>query len=97
MFPFIAKVHYYEEKEDDVILERKHTHVLLYANTFAEAATQVEEYFGVDMEDLKLWCIGDEGTFFEVSGSVADALRAGLGNYHDGVKILAEVNEEDNQ
>jgi len=97
MFPFIAKVHYYEDNSDSAVLERKHTHVLLYAETFADAAAQVEEYFGVDMDDMKLWAVGDEGTFFEVSGTVADAIRAGLGNYKEGVKILEEVNEGEEQ
>lgn len=95
MYPFIAKVHYYEENGDSVILERKRTHLLLYAESFSDAAAQVERYFGTGMEDMKLWAIGDEGTFFEVSGAVASALRAGLGNYKDGISILSEVEENE--
>ena len=93
MYPFVVKVHYW----DDVHTPAKvrHTHVLVYAESFAAAAAKTETYFGDSLEDMKVMCAGDEGTLFEVSGHVADALIVGLGNYKDGIEHIREKEESE--
>ena len=95
MYPFIVKVHYWDEIHTPA--EIRHTHVLVYAESFADAADRIERYFDDDIEDMKIMSAGDQYTLFEVSGKVADALIIGLGNYKDGIAHMREaLEEEDN-
>ena len=93
MYPFVVKVHYWDDIHTPA--KMRHTHVLVYAESFSDAASQIEHYFGDDLEDLKIMSAGDEGTLFEVSGHVADALIVGLGNYKDGIKHIQEREAEE--
>ena len=93
MYPFIVKVHYSDDIHTPA--EIRHTHVLIYADSFADAAKRTEDYFGNDLDDMKIMCAGDQDTLFEVSGKVADALLIGLGNYRDGIAHMREAEEKE--
>ena len=95
MYPFIVKVHYYDDIHTPA--ETKHTYVLLYAESFSDAAMQTEEYFGDSLEDMKIMCVSDCDSLFEVSGKIADALIVGLGNYKDGIRRIHEAEEDEDE
>lgn len=94
MYPFVAKVHYWNDWDDEVNWKLEHTHVLVYGESFADAAARIEKHFGKNLEDLKLWCVGDAGQLFEVPGRIAEAFIVGCGDYRDG-KANMKAREED--
>lgn len=75
MYPFVCGVRYFPafldlEKE----VTEQHTNVLIYAPNFAEAAAQVEAYFGDELIAVTVEAISDAGTLFEVSDEIAENL-----------------------
>jgi len=93
MLPFIAKVHYYNEATYPATLE--HTSVLLYGDSFAQATQIMEDYFGNDIESIKLTCVACEGTFFEVPNHIAEVFIAGEGDFRNGKKNLKMIKEDE--
>lgn len=93
MLPFIAKAHYYNDATYPAILE--HTSLLLYADSFTEATKMIEDYFGNELDSLKLTCVACDGTFFEVPNRIAEVFIAGEGNFRDGKKNLKAIKEDE--
>ena len=90
MYPFVVKVHYYNDVGD---LER--THLLVYAKSFAEVTKTVEDYIR-DIDNIKITLVGDSGQLFEVNGAIAKALIAGASDYKCGVaNLLAAKKDEE--
>lgn len=87
MYPFIIKVHYWDEYEEPWAL--KHIQVLLYAPTAADAVRQFEtSNYVKNIDDIKAIYAGCEDQLFEIPGHIAKILAAGAGIYHDGLEEL---------
>jgi hypothetical protein len=82
MYPFVIEATYW----DDAGAKPKLTaaNLLIYAERFADACERAEAYLG-DIEDLHIFCVGDEATLFEIPCDIAEAMIAGDGNYEKGV------------
>ena len=93
MYPFVVKVKYWDDFEPEWTL--KHVNILVYADTFAEAASMVENGYIDHIESIKVMACGEEGQFFEVSGEIAKALIEGGGNYKFGINEMRRKNESD--
>ena len=95
MFPFIVKVKYWDDMTDPWKL--KNSNLLIYAEDMTAAVGQVERanYFAA-VEKVEVSYAGDEGSFFEVPGHIAEVLLAGSSHYKFGLKRVksAEVAEK---
>ena len=93
MYPFVVKVKYWDDFEPKWTLE--HMNVLVYADTFAEAASMVENGYVDHIESIKVIACGEEGQLFEVSGEIAKALIEGGGDYKFGINEMRRENDTD--
>ena len=93
MLPFIAKVHYYDDSNYPATLE--HTSLLLYADSFTGATKMVEDYFGNDLNSMKLTCVACDGTFFEVPNHIAEVFLAGEGDFRLGKRNIKLMKEDE--
>ena len=84
MYPFIAKVEYWDDFEEPETL--RHINILLYAEDMAAAVGQVEHGDYVDkIESIQIIAAGDNGQFFEVPDHIAKIFSAGCGIYKEGL------------
>ena len=83
MYPFIVKAHYWDDFNPQ--WEFKHTHLIIYANDFADAAQQAESYLS-KVESMEIYSCGEGEMLFEVPGHIADILIAGICNYNEGLE-----------
>ena len=84
MYPFVVKVKYWDDYYEPWKLTDMN--VLLYAESFTDAADKIEHRYIDNIESLSVHSVADEGMFFEVSEDIADALILGEGDYSLGVK-----------
>ena len=73
MYPILCKVDYWDEEKKRIITEN----IVLYADSFAEAAARVEDYYGKEMESLAI-NMYEEGGLWKVSDSQAEIMVKGL-------------------
>lgn len=88
MYPFVVKVEYWDDFETP--WTRARLNILVYADTFAEAAARIEDRYVDNIESIEVIACGDNSQLFEVSDKIANALIEGSGNYREGRKILQE-------
>lgn len=92
MYPFVAKVKGYSESmTKEYHYESFRTCMLIYAETFAEAMNQIEDYFGDELESCALECVGDFGTKFEIPYDFAQYFIKGEGNFSNGLQTEADT------
>ena len=69
MFPTLCKVDYWDQDKGCIVSEN----ILMYADSFAEAAQRMEEYYGKEMESLAI-NMYEEGCLFRVTDEEAKAI-----------------------
>lgn len=79
MYPYVCGTTYYDEFER----AEKTVYMLLYANNFTSAMTQIEHTFGDTLIACDVTCVAEEDTLFEVPKEVAEILIKTNGIYND--------------
>lgn len=70
--PYVVRVNYYDEViSHNGDLHHKHNYHGIYASSFADAAKQMENYYGNDIESLEIWCVDDEESIFYLPDDLA--------------------------
>ena len=69
MYPTLCKVDFWDEDKRCIVSEN----ILIYADSFAEAAQRMEEYYGKEMESLAI-NMYEEGGIFRVTDEEAKAI-----------------------
>lgn len=69
MYPTLCKVSYYDEDAHII----RHENILIYADTFAEAAEKMESYYGNVIDTLSISMYG-EGGLWRVSEDQVESI-----------------------
>lgn len=70
--PYVALVHYYDDicgRNEDA--RHKSNYHGIYAESYTDAAKQMEAYYGNDIESLEIWCVDDEESIFYLPEDLA--------------------------
>lgn len=87
MYPFIVTVDYYDDSK--TIWDLTHINLLIYAETFAQAAARIEDgNYVSNIENIHVLSAGEEGSYFEIPDEMIDIFTLGGGSYTDGAEII---------
>ena len=74
-YPFVCRVSYWNDCSNKI----DHENALIYAGSFTEATTAIENMYGDNIDSLELYCLGDIG-LFTVNDEIAKMLIEGEGS-----------------
>ena len=87
MYPFIVTVDYYDDTYTPWKLD--HVNILLYADSFTEAAAIIEDaQYVPHVENIHILSVGDSSTFFDIPDEMIDPFLIGGGSYTLGGELL---------